>query len=438
MPYRAVEIIARKRDGLTLQAPEIEWFVKGFTAATIPDYQMAALAMAIFWRGMTAAETAALLGAMERSGDVVRWPGLPWPTADKHSTGGVGDKVSIPLAPAVAACGVAVPMISGRGLGHTGGTLDKLESIPGFNVHLDLSAFDRMVRELGVSLIGQTDTLVPADKKLYALRDVTATVESIPLITASILSKKLAEGVDSLVLDVKVGSGAFMKRREDALALARSLVDAGTAAGRKVTAFLTAMDRPLGTHIGNALEIIESIQVLQGGGPADTRELTVRLGGEMLRLSGVVGTLEAGEARIADVLDNGSALAKFRLLVAAHGGNPAVCDDPEGVLPRAPVQVTLVADHAGVVARMDALAIGMAAVRLGAGRNTAADPVDPAVGFVLEVRVGLPVKAGDVLAHIHARTERKAAEAAKDLRAAIVVGTEAETLLPLWMDVVSG
>lgn len=438
MPYRAVEIIARKRDGLTLQAPEIEWFVKGFTAATIPDYQMAALAMAIFWRGMTAAETAALLGAMERSGDVVRWPGLPWPTADKHSTGGVGDKVSIPLAPAVAACGVAVPMISGRGLGHTGGTLDKLESIPGFNVHLDLPAFDRMVRELGVSLIGQTDTLVPADKKLYALRDVTATVESIPLITASILSKKLAEGVDSLVLDVKVGSGAFMKRREDALALARSLVDAGTAAGRKVTAFLTAMDRPLGTHIGNALEIIESIQVLQGGGPADTRELTVRLGGEMLRLSGVVGTLEAGEARIADVLDNGSALAKFRLLVAAHGGNPAVCDDPEGVLPRAPVQVTLVADHAGVVARMDALAIGMAAVRLGAGRNTAADPVDPAVGFVLEVRVGLPVKAGDVLAHIHARTERKAAEAAKDLRAAIVVGTEAETLLPLWMDVVSG
>ena len=265
MAYRAVEIIARKRDGHVLDGDEIRWLIAGFTDGSVPDYQMAAFAMAVYWRGMTPQETAALLDAMERSGDVVRWPNLPWPTADKHSTGGVGDKVSIPLAPAVAACGVAVPMISGRGLGHTGGTLDKLESIPGFNVRLDLAAFDAMVRQIGVSLIGQTDRLVPADKKLYALRDVTATVESIPLITASILSKKLAEGVGALVMDVKVGSGAFMKNREAALALAQSLVGAGTAAGRKVTAFLTAMDRPLGTHIGNALEIVESIEILRGG-----------------------------------------------------------------------------------------------------------------------------------------------------------------------------
>ena len=438
MGYRAVEIIARKRDGHTLADAEIAWLIAGFTAGTVPDYQMASFAMAVYWRGMTPVETAALLSAMERSGDIVRWPGLQWPTADKHSTGGVGDKVSIPLAPAVAACGVAVPMISGRGLGHTGGTLDKLESIPGFNVRLDLAAVDQMVRARGVSLIGQTDTLVPADKKLYALRDVTATVESIPLITASILSKKLAEGVDALVLDVKVGSGAFMKDRDAALRLAQSLVSAGTAAGRKVTAFLTAMDRPLGTHIGNALEIVESIEILRGRGPADTRALTLRLGGEMLRLSGVVATLAQGEARIAEVLDNGVALEKFRVLVAAHGGDPAVCDDPERVLPKAPVITTLRATRAGVITRMDALAVGLAAVHLGAGRNTSVDAVDPAVGFVLVARPGDVVAVGDPLVHIHAATDAKATEAARELENAISIGTDAEKLLPLWMDVVHG
>lgn len=438
MAYRAVELIARKRDGKTLTTDEIAWLVAGFTAGHVPDYQMAAFAMAVFWRGMVPEETAALLNAMENSGDIVRWPNLPWPTADKHSTGGVGDKVSIPLAPAVAACGVAVPMISGRGLGHTGGTLDKLESIPGFNVRLDLQAFDKMVREIGVSLIGQTDRLVPADKKLYALRDVTATVESIPLITASILSKKLAEGVDALVLDVKVGSGGFMKTREDGLRLAQSLVSAGSAAGRKVTAFLTAMDRPLGTHIGNALEIEESIAILRGQGPADTREVTLRLGGEMLRLGGVVKTLADGEARIAESLDDGRALAKFRTLVAAHGGDPAVCDAPGQVLPRAPVHTTLDAWQDGVVARMDALAVGLAAVHLGAGRNTAADPVDPAVGFVLAKKPGDRVQAGEPLVHIHARTPEAAATAATELRAAIDLGAQAGTLLPLWLDVIQG
>ncbi len=437
MAYRAVEIIARKRDGLTLAGDEIRWLIAGFTDGSVPDYQMAAFAMAVFWRGMTSDETAALLDAMERSGDVVRWPGLPWPTADKHSTGGVGDKVSIPLAPAVAACGVAVPMISGRGLGHTGGTLDKLESIPGFNVRLDLAAFDAMVRSIGVSLIGQTDRLVPADKKLYALRDVTATVESIPLITASILSKKLAEGVGALVMDVKVGSGAFMKDRAAALKLAQSLVGAGTAAGRKVTAFLTAMDRPLGTHIGNSLEIIESIDILHGRGPADTRELTVRLGGEMLRLCGAASTLADGEAQIAAALDDGRALAKFRALVTAHGGDPRVCDDPQGVLPRAPLVTPLLAWQDGIVQRMDALQIGVAAVHLGAGRNTAADTVDPAVGFVLAKKPGDPVRAGEPLVHVHARTAEQTTAALAELRAAIALDRAAPTLLPLWLDVVT-
>ncbi len=437
MAYRAVEIIARKRDGHVLDGDEIRWLIAGFTDGSVPDYQMAAFAMAVYWRGMTPQETAALLDAMERSGDVVRWPNLQWPTADKHSTGGVGDKVSIPLAPAVAACGVAVPMISGRGLGHTGGTLDKLESIPGFNVRLDLAAFDKMVRQIGVSLIGQTDRLVPADKKLYALRDVTATVESIPLITASILSKKLAEGVGALVMDVKVGSGAFMKNREAALALAQSLVGAGTAAGRKVTAFLTAMDRPLGTHIGNALEIIESIEILRGGGPADTRELTVRLGGEMLRLCGVAATLEAGEAQIAAALDDGRALAKFRELVAAHGGDPRVCDAPEDVLPKAPFVAPLLAWQDGIVQQMDAWLIGVAAVHLGAGRNTAADAVDPAVGFVLAKKPGDAVRAGDPLVYVHARTLAQRDTALAQLRAAIAIDQGAPSLMPLWLDVVT-
>lgn len=446
MPFRAVETIARKRDGHILDTGEIQSLVSGFVDGSVPDYQMAAFAMAVYFRGMNPLETAALLNAMQHSGDIVTWQGLAMPTADKHSTGGVGDKVSIPLAPAVAACGVAVPMISGRGLGHTGGTLDKLESIPGpgrdgrgggFDVRLSLADFQSMIADIGVSLIGQTDRLVPADKKLYALRDVTATVESIPLITASILSKKLAEGVEALVLDVKVGSGAFMKNPAQALELARAMVAAGQAAGRKVTAFLTAMDRPLGTHIGNALEIVESIEILKGGGPADTRALTCRMGGEMLRLTGAAPDLAAGEARIAAVLDNGQALDVFRKLVAAHGGNPAVCDDPLAVLPQAEVVQPLRAWQSGVVASMDALQVGMAAVHLGAGRNRAEDHVDPSVGFVLAKKPGDRVEAGEVLAWVHAASEPKAAAAAEELRAATHIADKiAPDLLPLWIDVV--
>lgn len=444
-PFRAVETIMRKRDGHELSTSEITAFINGYTAKTVPDYQMSALAMAILFRGMNARETAALLEAMLHSGDVVTWDHLQVPTADKHSTGGVGDKISIPLAPAVAACGVAVPMISGRGLGHTGGTLDKLESIPGpgrdgkgggFDVRLNLAEFQAMIAELNVSLIGQTDRIVPADKMLYSLRDVTATVESIPLIVGSILSKKLAEGVASLVLDVKVGSGAFMKNLKEARELAEAMVRAGQAAGRNVTAFLTAMDRPLGTHIGNALEIIESIQILRGAGPADSRAVTVRLGGEMLRLAGKAATLEMGEAKIAEALDNGAALQVFRKLVLAHGGDPRVCDAPEDVLPRAPVVTPLHAWASGHIVRMDALQVGLAAVHLGAGRNTSADVVDHSVGFVLAKQPGAAIEQGEILAWIHAKDADSAALAAVEMRAATQISDATPDLLPLFLDVI--
>ena len=428
----------------------IGFHVQGFTAGTVPDYQVAAFLMAVLWRGMSADETAWLLDAMQRSGDFITWEHLAQPTADKHSTGGVGDKVSIPLAPAVAASGVAVPMISGRGLGHTGGTLDKLESMPGpggarrgFRVDYDLDGFRRLMDEVGVAMIGQTEAIVPADRKMYALRDVTATVESIPLIVASIMSKKLAEGAASLVLDVKVGSGAFMKTVADADTLARALVDAGQRCGRKVTAFLTAMERPLGTHIGNALEIRESIHLLRGEGPADTREVVCRLGGEMLRLSGVADDLEDGETRIARSLDDGSALAKFQQMVQAQGGDPAIGDDPDGVLWRvhkAPVVHTLTAWQPGRVQRMDALEIGLAAVRLGAGRNKSSDPVDPSVGFILAARPGDEVTAGAPLVQIHAASEDHAMKAAQQLRAAISIAEPGVpvTVPPLWLGRVGG
>jgi pyrimidine-nucleoside phosphorylase len=436
MTLRTVELIARKRDGGTLTGDELRALVAGYVSGAVPDYQMAAFAMAVLFKGMDANETAALLDAMQRSGDCVTWDGLPWPTADKHSTGGVGDKVSIPLAPAVAACGVAVPMISGRGLGHTGGTLDKLESIPGFQTRLPLDQFQAIVRRIGLSLIGQTERIVPADKKLYALRDVTATIESIPLIVASILSKKLAEGVDSLVLDVKVGAGAFMKTQVRAFELAAAMVQAARAAGRNCTAFLTAMDRPLGTHIGNALEIAESVDLLHGEGPDDTRALVLRQGGEMLRLAGVVDSLVEGELRIARVLASGEALAKFRALVEAQGGDPQVCDDPRAVLPKAPVVERLVAWRGGFVTKMDALQYGLAAVHMGAGRAKAKDGVDPRVGFVLIRKPGDQVEAGEPLVEVHAADAVSAQAAMAELRQATVLADHDRERLPLHMDVV--
>jgi pyrimidine-nucleoside phosphorylase len=382
------ELIRKKRDGECLEPEEIRDFIAGITDGSIPDYQAAAMLMAVFLRGLDDGELAAWAEAMVRSGDVLDLSAIRRPKIDKHSTGGVGDKISLPLAPAVAACGVAVPMVSGRGLGHTGGTLDKLESIPGFRVDLSVEHFIRQVDELGTCLIGQTARIAPADKKLYALRDVTGTVESIPLIASSIMSKKLAEGLDGLVLDCKVGSGAFMKTRDLARALARAIRAIGEAAGKRVTVVLTDMDAPIGRMIGNALEVRESIEVLRGGGPADTRELTVRLGAEMLLLAGAASGEADAVARIEGVLADGSALEVFRRVVAAQGGDPRVCDEPEEVLPRARHQLPLAIWGRGYVRRIDAEKIGVAALLLGAGRRTKEDHIAPAVGLEMWTHVG--------------------------------------------------
>ena len=446
---RAYDLLAKKRDGSKLGADEIGALVRGYTDGSVPDYQMAAFAMAVAIRGMDDDETAALLDAMMHSGATLSWDHLDRPTADKHSTGGVGDKVSIPLAPAVAACGVAVPMISGRGLGHTGGTLDKLESIPGpgrdglgpgFQTRLSLDAFRAMVGELGISLIGQTAEIAPADQKLYALRDVTGTVESIPLIVASIMSKKLAEGAGALVLDVKVGRGAFMKTATEARTLARAMVAAGEKLGRRMTAFLTAMNRPLGTHIGNALEIVESVELMRGAGPSDTREVVCRLGGEMLRLAGAVGSLAEGERRIGTALDDGSALEVFRRAVTAHGGDPRVVDDPRGILPAAPFVRPVLAPRHGTLVALDAYEVALAALRLGAGRLRKEDLIDPSVGYVLAAKPGDEVVAGEPLAFVHARSEAEAERAGAALLAASTIEDVGAMPhgLPLWIDEVHG
>lgn len=395
---RAVDVIRAKRDGEVLSPEAIGSFVAGVLDGTWADYQTSALLMAIVLRGMTAGETAALTDAMVRSGRRVDLSGIPGVKVGKHSTGGVGDKVSIVLAPLVAACGVVMPKMSGRGLGHTGGTLDKLESIPGFRVDLPVERFAALVEELGACLIGQTARVAPADKRLYALRDVTGTVESIPLIASSIMSKKLAEGIDGLVLDVKVGAGAFMKDVARARALCAAMRAIGVGAGKRVTCVLTDMDAPIGTHVGNALEIAESIEVMRGGGPADTRELTVVLGAEMLLLAGVERDPDAAAARIGKSLDDGSALAVFAKIVAAQGGDPRVCEAPAAVLPQPRRKVPIVAPRAGNVAAMVADEIGMAALVLGAGRGKQDDRIDPAVGLVLAVRPGDRVAAGDLLA----------------------------------------
>jgi pyrimidine-nucleoside phosphorylase len=406
------EIIAAKRDGHEVPAAELRAFVNGVTDGSIPDYQASAMLMAILFQGMSADELAAWTDAMLHSGDVIDLSMIAAPKIDKHSTGGVGDKISLPLAPAVAACGVAVPMVSGRGLGHTGGTLDKLEAIPGFRVNLSEAAFRQQVDQLGCCLIGQTERIAPADRKLYALRDVTATVESIPLIASSIMSKKLAEGIDGLVLDCKVGSGAFMKTLGRARDLARTIVGIGKSAGKRTVALLTRMDEPIGIAVGNANEVHESIDVLRGGGPVDTRALTIALGAEMLVLAGAAADSSAGAVRIARALDDGTALERFRRIVAAQGGDSRVCDDPARVLPRAPETSEVVASHAGVIVAVDAEAVGNAVVVLGGGRRKKEDSVDPGVGVSMKVRLGEAVEAGQPLALVHHRGGALAAEAA--------------------------
>ena len=387
------ELIRVKRDGGTLSADSISEFVRAYSADRVPDYQAAALLMAIFWRGLSGEELAALTHAMLHSGDVVDLSKLPGAKIDKHSTGGVGDKISIPLAPAVAACGVSVPMISGRGLGHTGGTLDKLESIPGFRVDLSIARFEEVLRDCGLSLIGQTERLAPADKRLYALRDVTATVESIPLISASIMSKKLAEGIDGLVLDVKVGTGAFMKTLEEARKLALTMVDIGRRAGKQVSALLTDMDQPLGRWVGNWVEVQESIEVMSGRGEPDLVELTVALGGEMLRLGGAAPTYEVGRERIAKSLADGSALARFRRCVELQGGQLP----KDFVAARAPVATEVIAPRDGIVTAIDARAVGMAGIALGGGRAKKEDPVDPSQWIFMTKKCGEVARAGEPL-----------------------------------------
>ena len=430
-------IIARKRDGRALGRGEIAAFVRGATEGTWADYQLAALLMAIFLRGMDTSETTALTEAMMRSGVVADLSHVPGVKVDKHSTGGVGDKVSLPLAAMVAACGVPVPMISGRGLGHTGGTLDKLESIPGFRVGLSLDEYRAQVARLGCALIGQTRDLAPADKKLYALRDVTATVECLPLICASIMSKKMAEGIDALVLDVKFGGGAFMKTLPEARALAEAMCAIGKTMGRPTRALLTRMDQPLGQAVGNAVEVAESIACLRGEtgpGSADLREVTLALGAEMLLLAGVATSAEAARARLATTLRDGSALEKFREIVAAQGGDPRVCDDPAAVLPRARFTAEARAGRPGFVREVDAMAVALGALRLGAGRVRAEDPVDHAVGFTRLVKVGDRVEAGATLGLVHANDQARLDEARAWLEDAVALDDEPPAPLPLIVD----
>lgn len=418
-------LIRKKRDGEPLTEAELRSFIAGVTDESIAAYQVSAMLMAIYFKGLTDSELAVWADAMLHSGDVLDLSSIKRPKVDKHSTGGVGDKISLPLAPAVAACGVAVPMVSGRGLGHTGGTLDKLESIPGFSVNLDVATFTRLVDKLGVCLIGQTAEIAPADKRLYSLRDVTATVESIPLIASSIMSKKLAEDIDALVLDCKVGQGAFMTSIEEARKLALAIQVIGRAAGKPVTAVLTDMNAPIGKMVGNALEVAESIEVLHGRGPADTRELTVVLGGEMLHAAGVVADAKAGQKRIEEVLDNGKAAECFARVIEAQGGDPRVVESPDSILPKAKTIEDICADESGVVAAIAARDVGVAGLWLGAGRRRAEDGIDPAVGIELCCKVGDRISAGEPLARLH-HNGAGLDEARKLLRGAYRIGEAAE------------
>ncbi len=418
------ELIRKKRDGETLHDDEIRRFLAGVTGGSIPDYQIAAMLMAVYLRGLEDGEMATWADAMLHSGDVLDLSQIDRVKVDKHSTGGVGDKISLPLAPAVAACGLAVPMVSGRGLGHTGGTLDKLEAIPGFTVQLSAERFIRTVAEVGTCIIGQTERIAPADRVLYALRDVTATVESIPLIASSIMSKKLAEGIDGLVLDCKVGTGAFMKQRSRAAELGQALKAIGEAAGKRVTVVLSAMDDPIGTRIGNALEVEEAVAVLQGEGPADTRELVVGLGAEMLLCGGACATAELGAGRIAEVLDDGSALEVFRRMVEAQGGDPRVADDPRATLPRGGRVTAVTSPASGWVTAVAADQIGVAALVLGAGRRAKEDRVDPGVGIEITRRVGEVVSAGDPLVNL-IHNDRGIEEATERVLRAYEIGPRA-------------
>jgi len=409
---RVVDLIVRKRDGEELAPEEIDFLVRGFSTGEIPDYQFSALLMAIVLKGMSARETARLTSAMIQSGDVMNMDGVPGPLVDKHSTGGVGDKISLVLAPLAAACGLRVPMMSGRSLGHTGGTLDKLESIPGYRTDLSPERFRAALQSIGFAMIGQSESVVPADRRMYALRDVTGTVESIPLITASIMSKKFAEGAQALVMDVKTGSGAFMKDLGQARLLARSLVATGAGLGRRVAAMITDMDQPLGRAVGNFLEVRECIECLQGSGPPEEVDLTVQQAGRMLWLGGVRGDPAAGEALARERLNDGSAWERFLRNVEFQGGDTQVLLHPEKG-PRAAVVKPVTAGAAGFVRRIDAYKTGIASVILGAGRSRKEDTVLAGVGITLTRTQGDEVTHGDELCQVHGEDEAKVAEACR-------------------------
>jgi len=424
-PY---EVISRKRDGKNLTSEEIRYFISAFMEDEITDYQMTSLLMAIYLRGMDYRETSALTNAYIQSGVRIDLTDIPGIKVDKHSTGGVGDKVSLILAPLVACLGVPVPMVSGRGLGHSGGTLDKLESIPGFKTNLSIERFRELLREHGLGLIGQTRELVPADKRIYALRDVTATVDCIPLIAASIMSKKIAEGIDALVLDVKFGNGAFMKNPDDAARLANTLIQIGGDFGRKIVASLTSMEQPLGNYIGNWLEVLESLTCLKGEGPEDLLEVTLNLAGHMLILGGVAKDMSDAKRQCRMALTNGRAMEKFMQIAHAQGADVSFLEHPEKY-PQAQEIHKLKSEQNGIVSHMDTYEIGMASVNLGAGRLRAEDSVDPRAGVVLHKKIGDTVAGGDILLTIHTNKPERVKPVLQQLRRAIKI-TDAAPIIP--------
>ncbi|ABO49636.1 thymidine phosphorylase [Desulforamulus reducens MI-1] len=420
---RMVDIILKKRRGLELTSEEIEFFIQGYTKGEVPDYQAAAFLMAAFFQGLTPRETGDLTMSMARSGDQADLSSIPGIKVDKHSTGGVGDKVTLILGPLVAAAGIPVAKMSGRGLGHTGGTIDKLESIPGFQVTMDNQNFLQQVKRVKLAVVAQTGHLAPADKKLYALRDVTATVDSIPFIAASVMSKKIAAGADAIVLDVKVGSGAFMKNSEDAFSLARTMVEIGTSVGRQTVALVTDMDQPLGFAIGNALEVKEAIETLRGNGPADLRELCIYLGTEMLKLAGIAEDELVARRKLEELLSNGGALNKFKELIEAQGGDPEVVENPDR-LPGASSVYPVISDIEGYVREIQSEQVGVVAMWLGAGRATKESVIDLGVGVVLKKKVGDYVKKGEVIADLHVNENKEIAKVADLLRKAYVLQRE--------------
>jgi pyrimidine-nucleoside phosphorylase len=427
---RPQEIIGKKRDGGTLSAEEIGVFIDGVCDETWADYQISALVMAMFIRGLDQTEQAELTRAMLESGETLDLSDIELPIADKHSTGGVGDKTSLVIAPLAAACGLAVPMISGRGLGHTGGTLDKLESIPGYNVHLSTDQFKSIMKECGFAMMGQTAEIAPADKKLYALRDATATVPYIPLIVASIMSKKLAEDLDTLVLDVKTGSGAFMQKFEDSKRLAEAMVETGKSFGVKTMAVVSDMSQPLGKHIGNACEVYECINIMRGEvKPAvrPTLELSVELTAAMLVLSGISDSNEDAHARIDEALSSGRALEVFRKNIELQGGDPRVCDEPKLLLNEKLLKVPVFADRSGFVAEIDTLAVGNAVCEIGGGRTKAEDGVDYAVGYASEIKIGDPITAGEQLGLVYCRDPGRSEDVSAKLLAAYTISDNQPT-----------